>query len=173
MSRGNQTPGDVTSRAARLGDAAAIAAIYNHYVATTVVTFEEKPVSVSEVRSRIRLITAAYPWIVAESQGRVVGYAYANKWKERAAYRHSTETTVYLDPGWTGRGIGRLLYARLIGDLRVLGCHAVIGGVALPNAASVGLHEALGFRKVAHFEHVGRKFGKWIDVGYWQLTLDS
>jgi L-amino acid N-acyltransferase YncA len=171
MPEKKHSPGEVTIRAARLRDAAAIAAIYNHYVETTIVTFEEKPVSVREMKARIKLVTANYPWLVAELLGNVVGYAYANKWKERAAYRHSTETTVYLDGSATGRGIGRALYTKLIGDLRALGCHAIIGGVALPNAASVGLHEAMGFKKVAHFHEVGRKFDRWIDVGYWQLEF--
>jgi phosphinothricin acetyltransferase len=165
------SPDGVTIRAATVRDAAAIAAIYNHYVRETVVTFEEKAVSVTEMKARFRMITAAFPWLVAEVDGVVVGYAYANKWKERAAYRHSVETTVYLHVDSTGRGIGLALYVKLIADLRTLGCHAIIGGIALPNAASIGLHESLGFRKVAHFEQVGRKFDRWIDVGYWQLSL--
>lgn len=153
-------------------DAAAIREIYNHYVRETIVTFEEKPVSVGEMRTRTRLIgSLGLPWLVAESDGSVVGYAYANKWKERAAYRHSVETTVYLRTDSTGRGIGRMLYTQLLAELHKLGYHAIIGGIALPNAASIGLHESLGFRKVAHFEQVGRKFDRWIDVGYWQLTI--
>jgi phosphinothricin acetyltransferase len=162
----------VAIRMAGPRDAAAIAAIYNHYVRETIVTFEEKPVSVGEMRVRTRMIISlGVPWLVAEAGGAVVGYAYANKWKERAAYLHSAETTVYLRADSTGRGIGRLLYKELVSELRRLGYHAIIGGIALPNAASVGLHESLGFRKVAHFEQVGRKFDRWIDVGYWQLTL--
>ncbi|HUG10956.1 MAG TPA: arsinothricin resistance N-acetyltransferase ArsN1 family B [Opitutaceae bacterium] len=159
-------------RAATPQDAAAIRDIYNHYVRDTIVTFEEKPVSVGEMRTRIRLIDSiGLPWLVAESGGSVVGYAYANKWKERSAYRQSVETTVYLSTDCTGRGIGRLLYTQLVAELRRLGYHAIIGGIALPNAASVGLHESMGFKKVAHFEQVGRKFDRWIDVGYWQLTM--
>ena len=173
MPTSKKTPGDVTIRAAKLRDAAAIASIYNHYVANTIITFELHPVSAREMKARIKFIIGMYPWIVAELRGEVVGYAYANKWKERAAYQHSTETTVYLRPDSTGRGIGRLLYAKLIADLRAAGCHAIIGGIALANAASVGLHEAMGFRKVAHFEQVGRKFDRWIDVGYWQLCESS
>ena len=167
-----RSPGEVEIRPATTRDAAAIAGIYNHYVRETIVTFEEKPVGAAEMKSRLRLIASlGFPWIVAESGGDVLGYAYANKWKERAAYRHSTETTVYLRPDSTGRGIGRRLYTELIVELRKLGFHAVIGGIALPNAASQGLHEAMGFKKVAHFEQVGRKFDRWIDVGYWQLTI--
>ena len=174
MAASKKSSAEVTVRTARSGDAAQIAAIYNHYVCKSVVTFEEKPVNVGEVRVRIRMIRAlGLPWIVAETGGEVVGYAYANKWKERAAYRNSVETTVYLRADSTGRGIGRVLYARLIADLRALCLHAIIGGIALPNAASIGLHESLGFKKVAHFEQVGRKFDRWIDVGYWQLTVDG
>lgn len=172
MTTSKKSSAEVTLRAARSRDAAAIAAIYNLYVRETIVTFEEKPVSVGEMRVRIRMIGAlGLPWIVAETAGAVVGYAYANKWKERAAYRHSVETTVYLRADATGRGFGRALYTQLIAELRAKGLHAIIGGIALPNAASVGLHESLGFRKVAHFEQVGRKFDRWIDVGYWQLTM--
>jgi len=172
MTASKNASAELTVRPARPRDAAAIAGIYNHYVRETVVTFEEKPVSVGEMRTRVRMIGAlGLPWLVAEAGSVVVGYAYANKWKERAAYRHSVEATVYLHADFTGRGIGRALYTRLIADLRGLGYHAIIGGIALPNAASVGLHEALGFRKVAHFEQVGRKFDRWIDVGYWQLTV--
>jgi phosphinothricin acetyltransferase len=174
MTTQGKSAGTVLIRAARLRDAAAIAAIYNHYVRETIVTFEEKPVNVAEMRVRIGLIESlGLPWIVAESGGAVLGYAYANKWKERVAYRHSAETTVYLRTDSTRRGIGRSLYVRLVADLRALGYHAIIGGIALPNAASIGLHEAMGFRKVAHFEQVGRKFDRWIDVGYWQLALSS
>lgn len=165
-------PGAVLVRPVKARDAAAICTIYNHYVDHTIVTFEESPVSAGEMKARIRLIASMnFPWLVAEEAGEVLGYAYANKWKERAAYKHSTEVTVYLREAATGRGIGRLLYAQLIARLRELGFRAIIGGIALPNAASVGLHESLGFRKVAHFERVGFKFGRWIDVGYWQLSL--
>ncbi|HET6588329.1 MAG TPA: GNAT family N-acetyltransferase, partial [Oleiagrimonas sp.] len=94
-----------------------------------------------------------------------------SRWKSRCAYRHSVETSIYLDPERTGQGIGRHLYVALLDAVRALGMHAVIGGVALPNAASVALHEHLGFHKVAHFEQVGYKQGRWIDVAYWQLVL--
>jgi len=172
MTAQGRSTGAPLIRAAAPRDAVAIREIYNNYVRETIVTFEEKPVSVGEMRTRIRLIESmGLPWLVAETGGRVVGYAYANRWKERAAYRHSVETTVYLRADCTGRGIGRVLYKHLVAELSRLGFHAIIGGIALPNAASQRLHESMGFRKVAHFEHVGRKFDRWIDVGYWQLTL--
>ena len=100
-----------------------------------------------------------------------MGYASATKWKGRSAYRFSVETTIYLAPHSVGKRIGTELYRHLLDQLRDLGLHTAIGGVALPNPASVALHEKCGFRKVAHFGEVGFKFGKWIDVAYWQVSL--
>lgn len=164
-----------TIRAATPADAAPIAAIYNYYVAETVVTFEEAAVSDSEMAGRIRNVTqqAGYPWLVHESGGSIDGYAYAGEWKSRAAYRYSVESTVYLRRDATGRGIGARLYGALIDELRRLEVHSVIGGIALPNAASVALHEKLGFVKIGDFHEVGWKLGRWIDVGYWELILGS
>ncbi len=99
------------------------------------------------------------------------GYAYASEWKSRCAYRYSVETTVYLHPDARGKGIGTLLYQELIRKLSKLELHAAIGGIALPNDASVALHEKIGFKKAAHFKQVGYKFNKWVDVGYWELIL--
>jgi phosphinothricin acetyltransferase len=153
-------------------DAAPICAIYNHYVTTTTVSFEEEPVGESEMAQRIADVGAAgLPWLVLEVDGTLAGYAYATKWRVRPAYRYSVESTVYLDKDCTGRGLGRALYGRLLDELRKRELRLVIGGIAQPNAGSVGLHEALGFRKVAHFSEVGMKFGRWVDVGYWELNL--
>jgi len=160
-------------RLAHPPDAEAICGLYNHYILHTPITFEEEAVSESEMASRISEITAVFPWLVWEGDEGVVGYAYASKWKLRGAYRYSTESTVYLRQDQVGRGIGRKLYEELIGRLREVGVHCVIGGIALPNVASQKLHETLGFKKVAHFKQVGWKFGKWIDVGYWELILGS
>ena len=103
--------------------------------------------------------------------GTALGYAYASKWKGRCAYRFAVETTVYLDAPAHGRGLGRRLYERLLAALRESGMHVAIGGIALPNPASIALHEKLGFRKVGQFEEVGFKLGRWVDVGYWQVML--
>jgi phosphinothricin acetyltransferase len=156
-------------RLASISDAAAICGIYNYYVLNTCITFEEEAVPELKMASRITETTAHRPWYVWEEFGEVVGYAYASKWKDRSAYRYSAETTVYIRQNMTGRGIGRKLYEPLIADLRKAGIHSIMGGIALPNSASQKLHEALGFKKVAHFEQVGWKFQKWIDVGYWEL----
>jgi L-amino acid N-acyltransferase YncA len=164
----------MTIRTATLSDAAAIAGIYNHYVKETVVTFEEEPVSAAEVARRIGEVqSASLPWLVAGEGADVVGYACATRWKARSGYRFSAEITVYLAPGHAGQGIGSKLYGQLFPLLQARGIHAVMGGIALPNEASVALHEKLGMRKVAHFEQVGFKLGRWIDVGYWQRILSA
>ncbi len=152
-------------------DGAQICDIYNYYVRETVITFEESPVPEAEMAKRITDITSRLPWLVWETDGVIVGYAYASPWKARAAYRHAVESSIYLSPRATGRGLGSRLYTALIEDLRHKGLHCVIGGAALPNPASVSLHEKLGFDKVAEFRQVGFKFGRWIDVAYWELML--
>lgn len=159
-------------RAATAADAPAIAGIYNFYVTDTIVTFEEEPVTSDDMASRIRDIeSASLPWFVAEANGEVVGYAYAGKWKARHGYRIAVEVTVYLDARSGGKGIGSALYFQLLGKLKSIGIHTALGGIALPNDASIKLHEKFGFEKVAHFKENGIKFGKLIDVAYWQLML--
>ncbi len=161
-------------RPVSVADAGAMARIYNHYVSNTIITFEEITVSAEEMAARIAEIDAdSLPWLVLEEAGRLVGYAYASKWKTRSAYRYSVEVTVYLAPDASGRGLGTQLYTALFEQLRLRGIHVAIGGIALPNPASVALHEKFGMKKVAHFEQVGFKFGEWIDVGYWQARLDA
>lgn len=158
-------------RAASVTDAEQVAAIYNFYVEKTIVTFEEAPLTPAQMAERIARLTAGYPWLVYEVGGIVAGYAYAGRWHERSAYRRSVETTVYLDRKQLRHGIGTQLYEALLGVLRERRYHSACGGIALPNDASVALHEKLGFRKVAHFHSIGYKFDRWIDVGFWQLIL--
>ncbi len=159
-------------RDARVDDAEVIASIYNHYVLTTSISFEEAEVSAIDMAGRIADVQAAgLPWLVAEIDGVVAGYAYATKWRVRHAYRFSVETSVYIDHRRAGQGVGSALYRVVLDRLRIGGYHLAIGGIALPNAASVALHEKMGFVKVAHFSEVGFKFGKWTDVGYWELVL--
>lgn len=165
-------PAGLTVRDAEPGDATAAAAIYNHYVRHTIVTFEEQPVDAAEMSRRMDTVrTASLPWLVAESADRVAGYAYATPWKPRAGYRFTVEISIYLDRDAGGRGIGTALYARLFDALSARGIRCIIGGIALPNDASIALHEKFGMRKVAHFERNGIKFGQWIDVGYWQRVM--
>jgi len=161
-------------RPALPADAEAIARIYNYYILNTVVTFEEQIVTAQAMVDRLEEVGSdSLPWLVAEAPGSVIGYAYASRWKERSAYRYSVESTIYLDPAAYRAGFGSQLYAALLEVLRWQNVHVVIGGVALPNEASIRLHEKFGFRKVAHFEEVGFKFGRWVDVGYWQLILSQ
>jgi len=149
-------------------DVAQVCDIYNHYIKNTIITFEEVPLSVAEMQARIEAYTKLYPWFVCCEGSSVVGYAYASKWKERAAYRNTAESTVYVRESLEGKGYGKALYAALLESLEQLNCHVVLGCIALPNEASVGLHEHFGFKNVAHFSEVGLKFGRWVDVGYWQ-----
>jgi phosphinothricin acetyltransferase len=159
-------------RSATPADSEAVARIYNYYVRDTVVTFEEQEVSPREMAARIDEIAGVgLPWLVGEREGSTIGYAYAARWHRRSAYRYSAETTVYLDPGHTGRGAGAHLYKELMAVLRGQSIRRVIGVIALPNPASIALHERLGFSKVGHFREIGFKFGRWIDVGYWQASL--
>ena len=158
-------------RIAEPGDAAAIANIYNHYVAISDATFEEVPVSPDDMIARICAVQeAGLPWLVCETRD-VAGYAYATPWKARFGYRFTTEISVYVSPSRTGQRIGSDLYAELIPTLEARGIRSVVAGIALPNDASIALHERIGMKKVAHFERIGTKFGKWIDVGYWQMAL--
>ena len=162
-------------RDARPHDAGLIADIYNHYVLNSTVTFEIEKLSISDMAGRITETQKQdLPYIVyIDDERRVIGYAYASKWKGRCAYRYSLEVSVYLHPEQSGQGMGSALYSVLFKQLSELGCHVAIGGIALPNAASVALHEKFGMKKVAHFKEIGFKFGQWVDVGYWQGLLSS
>lgn len=155
----------------RPDDAEAICSIYNHYVETTAISFETAPVDRAEMAQRIGATTQSHPWLVWREEGKVLAYAYATRWRERAAYSRSVETTVYVDPGRRTRGLGRAVYSALLERLSAGGWGLAIGGIALPNEASVALHERLGFEKCAHFPKVGEKFGQLLDVGYWARSL--
>jgi phosphinothricin acetyltransferase len=158
-------------RPATPADAPAICRIYNPYVTGTVVTFETAPVAPETMAARIRKVTAGHPWLAWEEDGDLLGYAYASPWKEREAYRFSVETTVYVAGDARGRGIGTGLYRALLPALRDRGFHTALAGIALPNPASVALHEKLGFAQAARLPQVGRKLDRWVDVGYWALVL--
>lgn len=152
-------------------DAASLLAIYAPFVETTAVTFEYAVPAVDELGARVRTVTAQWPWLVLERQGRVAGYAYASAWRTRAAYQWAVETTVYVHADERRRGIGRALYRSLLACLRVQGHRLALGAITLPNPASVALHEALGFRCVAVHRGCGHKLGAWHDVGFWEIEL--
>ncbi len=158
-------------RPVRDGDAAEIAAIYAPYVLNTAISFEATPPPLVEMAARIRDIVAGYPYLVAERDGCVVGYAYATLLRTRAAYQEAVEVTVYLAPAAQRQGFGRALYARLLPLLAERGFHAAFAGIALPNEPSIALHEAAGFEPAGVWREVGLKFGRWIDVGWWQRRL--
>jgi L-amino acid N-acyltransferase YncA len=160
-------------RAVKYADAARISEIYNHYILNTLITFEEQSLSPEEILSRIKSITAEYPWLVYEDNGRVVGYAYATRWKKRSAYRHTVEAAIYVDVQDTGKHLGSQLTAALLDELRAMNIHSVLAGIALPNAASVRLCEKFGFAKVGQLKEVGYKLNQWVDVGYWELILND
>jgi phosphinothricin acetyltransferase len=153
-------------------DIKSICSIYNYYIEYTVITFEEALVSHEDMAHRVAYYTQQFPWLVCEVNGDVVGYAYATKWQQRSAYKNSVEVTVYLRHGKSGQGYGQSLYKALLQSLSG-NCHAIVAGIALPNAGSIRLHEKFGFEKVAHFKEVGQKLGRWIDVGYWQKIMKS
>lgn len=159
-------------RPVKPADAAQICAIYNHYIETSVISFEFAPVSEEQMTQRVEQIAAmGLPWLVATAGEQLLGYAYATTWKARIAYRFSVEITIYLAQQGTAKGIGTALYQALFEALEAQEVHAVVACIALPNEHSVALHEKFGMRKVGHFEEVGQKFDRWLDVGYWQVNL--
>jgi L-amino acid N-acyltransferase YncA len=160
-------------RDVQMSDAPGLCEIYNYYVKNTIITFDETVVSEEEMKENITAIGSNFPWLVLEKNNKIIGYAFASHWKSRCAYKFSVESTIYLDIKVTGQGIGSQLYKELLSRLCRQRFHAVIGGIALPNEASIAFHVKHGFEKIAHFREVGYKFGKWIDVGYWQLILTS
>ncbi len=152
-------------------DAAACAALYAPYVRDGAVSFEETAPDAEEVAARIARIAATHPWLVCERDEQIVGFAYGAPHRERAAYRWAADVSVYVDPAWQRRGVGRALYAALLARLRAQRLHAACAGITLPNAASVSLHESLGFELVGIYRGIGWKAGAWRDVGWWQLRL--
>jgi phosphinothricin acetyltransferase len=159
-----------TIRLARAEDAAGVLAIYAPFCATPV-SFEEEPPSLDEMRRRIAGTLERWPWLVCAADAEVLGYVYARPHRERAAYRWSVEVTAYVAAGQRRRGVGRALYTALFRLLELQGYCNAYAGITLPNPASVGLHEALGFRPVGVYRHVGYKCGAWHDVGWWQRDL--
>ena len=163
-----------TIRPVQPDDADAIVEIYNHYIEKTIITFEETPISSSEIRTRIQTLTVKYPWLVyIDNNDNLLGYAYMGPYHARCAYRKTAEVSIYLEPLIQGQGIGSRLMTELLEQTAPLPIHTLIGGIALPNPASVRLHEKFGFVQVGHFKEVGFKFNQWIDVGYWEKILSD
>jgi L-amino acid N-acyltransferase YncA len=154
-------------------DAEACAAIYAPYVTDTTVTFEYEPPSAAEMARRIAAAQRAHAWVVLEDDGRVVGYAHAGPYKERAAYRWSSEVSVYLEMGRRRSGRGRMLYGALFERLAERGFRTLVAGMTLPNDASEGLHRAMGFEPIGIFRRVGWKHGQWRDVAWAQRSLGA
>lgn len=158
-------------RDVRKSDSKDIVEIYNHYVETSTITFETELVSGDEMGVRIGNLMPDYPWIVYERNEQILGYAYLSPWKTRSAYKNSVEVSIYMRPGMQGQGFGKILMQDILDKASEMNFHCIIAGIALPNEASTSIHQKFGFEKVAHFREVGRKFDKWIDVGYWELIL--
>jgi phosphinothricin acetyltransferase len=152
-------------------DADAVAAIYRPVVEGTVISFEEIAPTATEMARRMRGVMERCPWLVAESDGAVVAYAYAGPHRERAAYRWSVDVSAYVAEGHRGRGMGRRLYRELLTLLRSQGMVNVFAGVTLPNPASIALHESIGMRRIGVYERIGFKFGGWHDVAWYGLRL--
>tara|TARA_R110002049_G_scaffold41236_4_gene124499 strand:+ start:2010 stop:2492 length:483 start_codon:yes stop_codon:yes gene_type:complete len=145
--------------------------IYNYYVLNSVATFDDEPLSLETFSEKVTCIKEDYPFIVFEENHEILGYAYGNKFRPKPAYNKTVESTVYVKDGVHGKQIGTKLYTELLKLLKQENYHIVLGVLTLPNAASVKLHEKFGFTQVADLKQVGFKFGKWQDVGFWQLNL--
>jgi phosphinothricin acetyltransferase len=160
-----------TLRLARPADAEQLAAIYAPMVRETVISFESDPPGAAEMARRVEATLATHPWLVAERDGVILGYAYASHHRTRSAYRWAVDVTAYVHADARRQGVARRLYAALLALLALQGYYTAFAGITLPNAASVGLHEALGFEPLGIYRTVGFKFGAWHDVGWWQRTL--
>ncbi len=165
--------GDISLRQATPGDGAAVAAIYRPIVEQTAISFEEVPPAADDMAGRIAHVLERYPYLVAEQDKRVIGYAYAAQHMERAAYRWSVNVSAYVAESARGAGVGKRLYRALFETLAERGFHMAMAGITLPNEASVKLHEGMGFQPVGIYREVGFKFGHWHDVGWWQRRIQA
>ncbi len=159
-------------RPVRIADAARLAEIYNYYIVNTTVTLELEPITADEMARRISEISSSHPYFVYEEDGKILGYTYAHPWKTRAGYQgHSLETTIYLDVEARHKGIGRLLVQHLEEECGKAGYHVLIANATDENKDSLAMHERLGFKQVAHYEEVGRKFDRWIGINSFEKKL--
>lgn len=159
-------------REVQLSDAGRIAEIYNYYIDNTTITFEKTRITGREITDRIIAIQKkGFPYIICEKDNKLIGFAYLNNWRSRAAYDITLETSIYVDHHYLGSGLGEALYRELIRQAKNLDIHSLIGGISLPNLPSQNLHKKLGFQLVGNFKESGTKFDKLIDVEFWQLML--
>lgn len=163
----------VLIRPAAGSDAAAIAALYRPFVEASRASFEEVPPDAAEIARRVAGGSIVYPWFVAEHDAQLVGFTSSTAFRQRSAYRWAVETGVYVAPGLQRQGIARALGERLIEELSTRGFVTAVAGITLPNAASVGLHEALGYAQAGLIRGAGFKLGQWADIGYWQRDLGA
>ena len=163
----------LTLRVAEPRDGAAFAAIYGPIVRDTFISFETDPPSAEAMAERVRQKLPTHPWLAAELDGRVIGYAHAGPFRDRAAYRWSVDVTPYVHEDARGEGVGRRLYEALFAILKLQGFRSAFAGVVLPNPRSIGLHEAFAFEPVGVYREVGFKHGGWRDVGWWRLGLSD
>ncbi len=160
-------------RLANISDAENIYNIYKDIVENSTISFEYEIVSRYEIERRIQSVFNVYPWIICEVDGEFAGYAYANKHKERAAYKWSVDTSIYVDKKFYKKGIGKELYSKLFEILKSQGFINAYAGIALPNEASISLHKSFGFEIIGIYHKTGFKFGKWIDVSWWEKKIQK
>lgn len=160
-------------RLAKVSDAEQILDIYAPFVKNTVISFEMTVPSKEEMEKRIEHLSENNPWLVLEEANEILGYAYASKHHERPAYRWSVDVSIYVRENCQGKGIGKTLYTSLFTILKYQGYCNAYAGICLPNEKSIGIHEYFGFKKIAHYNKVGYKFGEWHDTGWWQLFLQE
>lgn len=173
MTGANATNSRRRTRRAVVADAAGILDIYAPIVERSAISFELEPPGIEDFSERMASVMKDNPWLVMEQEGMIVGYAYATLFRSRAAYFHTRESSVYVHPDYHGKGVGKDLMLALLEELSDRGTHRVVAGATLPNRGSAALHESLGFRYVGTFHEVGRKFDRWHDVGFWELSLDD
>lgn len=152
-------------------DMQAMLNLYAPYILDTVISFEIEVPTLKQFCQRVQDVMSQYPWYVFEIEGKIAGFAYASQHKYRAAYQWCAESSIYLDPSFHGQGIGKKLYIKLLDTLKRQGYRNIYAGITIPNHASVGLHESLGFKKIGVFEKSGFKQGLWLDVGWWGIDL--
>jgi len=160
-------------RLANKNDAEGILSIYAPYITGTSFTFEAEVPSVNSFAERITTYLINWPWLVCEIDGRIAGYAYGSKYRERVGYQWCVECSVYIHDDYQRRGIAKALYTALFEILKIQGYRNVYAVINLPNARSVQLHESCGFKWFATYDNVGYKSGKWKNVGWWQLIIND